>query len=101
MYRYEVWHPEFGTVVVNAISEATAIQAAIRYWGADWKTDAGLCRTRKLGTAAKPRCRRCHNEFGKAGDVTAYCPRCLEEIDRERRERARFAPARKKPGYAE
>ena len=34
MYRYEVWHPEFGTVVVNAISEATAIQAAIRYWGA-------------------------------------------------------------------
>lgn len=99
LYRYEVTHPEFGTVIVNAISEATAIQTAIRHWGLDWKADASWCRARKLGTAAKPRCRRCHNEFGEPGNITTYCPKCLQIMDQHRREAARFLPTRRKPGY--
>lgn len=101
MYRYEVTHPEFGTVVVNAISEATAVQAALKYWGEDWRLEAGYCHARKLGTAAKPRCRRCHREFGEPGDTTAYCPECLRIMDQNRREAVRFSPARKRPGYEE
>lgn len=101
MYRYEVTHETYGTVVVNEISEETAIRAAIEKWGADWRADASWCHVKKLGTAAKPRCRRCHREFGEPGDVTAYCRSCLEIMDRERREAARFSPARKRPGYEE
>lgn len=98
---YEVTHPELGKSNAIGISEATAIQAAIKSWGADWRREAAYCHAREIGTAAKPRCRRCHREFGEPGDTTAYCPECLRIMDQNRREAARFTPARRKPGYAE
>ena len=86
LYCYEVTHHEYGTVVVEAISTETATVQAAKKWDVPWKEIAGYCQVRRLGTAAKPRCRRCHNEFGEPGDVKAYCPACLDLMERLRRE---------------
>ncbi len=98
---YEVSCAGYPTVRVNARDRQEATVKAADVWKESWREIAGGCDVTFMGTSAKPRCRRCHNEFGEAGDITAYCPRCLEEMDRERRERARFTPVRRKPGYAE
>lgn len=87
---YEVTHPELGKVVVNGTRKENAIKTALEGWGANFRQEAGYCDAREIGTAAKPRCRRCHSEFGEPGDTTAYCRSCQEIIDRERREAARF-----------
>lgn len=101
LFRYEVSYAGYPVVQVNARDRQEATVKAANIWNVSWREIAGDCDVTFVGTAAKPRCGRCHNEFGEAGDIKAYCPRCLEEMDRERRERARFAPSRRKPGYIE
>lgn len=92
LYRYEVYHPDYGTMVVEDISPQGATNKAAKVWDAPWREIAGYCRVTKLGTAKRPRCRSCGAEFGEPGDVTAYCPTCLraqELAARERRMRPR------------
>lgn len=101
MFRFKVTHPEFGEIIANGISPETAINAAIKSWGGDWRREAGYCKAVKLGTAAKPRCRSCHNEFGEPGDVTAYCPECLRRMEQRRREAARFGWKDRRAGVRE
>lgn len=98
LYRFEVSHPEYGTAVVEHISQDGAINRAIKDWGGSWKQDAGYCRCRMLGTAAKPRCRRCYREFGQPGDVAAYCPECLRIMELQRQDAARIRSTRRRPG---
>ena len=101
LFRYKVRCAGYPVVQVNARDRQEATVKAANIWNVSWREIAGDCDVTFMGAADKPRCRRCHKEFGKPGDITAYCPACLELIDRERRERARFAPTRRKPGYAE
>lgn len=103
LYRYEVSHPEYGTTIVSHISEAGATQAAADVWGAPWAKIAGYCSVKKLGTAAKPRCKRCHKEFGAPGDVTPYCSDCLRamEADRQRRKREQHRGPDRRAGMRE
>lgn len=101
LFHYEVGCAGYPTVQVSARDWQEATVKAADVWNESWREIAGGCDVTFIGTAAKPRCRRCHKEFGEAGDITAYCPACLELMDRERRERARFAPARRRPGYIE
>lgn len=88
IYRFEVTHPDYGELTVNHLSMDGAIMEAIRRWGADWKMTACDCTARKLGSADKPRCRRCGKEFGRRGDYAAYCPDCERANEQFRRERA-------------
>lgn len=89
--RYDVSHPEYGVTSVDAISQEGAINAAIKKWGGSWKKDAGYCHAVWVGSALRPRCKRCHGEYGEPGDPSAYCPACLEILARQRREAARYA----------
>lgn len=98
LFCYEVSCAGYPTVRVNARDRQEATVKAANAWNVSWREIAGDCDVTFMGTAAKPRCRRCHNEFGEAGDVTAHCPACLELMDRERREARRFAPVRRRPG---
>ena len=93
--RYEGTHPQRGRTEVDSIGRESAIAAALREWGGDWKTEAGQCWAQELGTARKPRCRRCHGEFGQPGDPAAYCPACEEILARQRREAERYAAGAK------
>lgn len=88
---YDVDHPEYGRIRVEAISAETAINAAIKRWGGEWKKDAAYCRAVWIGSAMRPRCKRCHSEYGQPGDPSAYCPACLEILDQRRREAGRYA----------
>ena len=94
VWRYEVSHPEHGTTVVESVGPESAVMAACKRWGEDWGSTAGYCRCTKLGTAAKPRCKRCHKEYGEAGEPSALCPDCLEIEERYRRDRGRFLAER-------
>ena len=98
LYCYEVTHHEYGTVVVEAISPETATVQAAKKWDVSWNEVAGECRTRRLGTAAKPRCRRCYNEFGEPGDVRAYCNDCLKIMEAEKRMRPQFGREDRRAG---
>lgn len=91
LYRYEVSHPELGTVIVESITAECAIVAAAWEWDEKWTEIAWECSARKLGTAKRPRCRRCSREFGEAGDTTVYCPDCLDIMDRQSQEARAFA----------
>ena len=91
LYRFEVSHPDYGTVIVTSIGPDSATNEAAKVWGVPWREVAGYCRVTKLGTAARPRCRRCHSEYGQPGDPKAYCPACLDILDRRRREADRYA----------
>lgn len=86
--RFEVRHPNYETLEVNSLSAESAIREAVRQWGADWRTTACDCTARKLGSARKPRCRRCGREFGRPGDYTAFCPDCERVNEQFQRERA-------------
>lgn len=88
---YDVDHPEYGRIRVKGISTESAINAALKEWGGSWKRDAGYCHAVWIGTALRPRCKRCHREYGQPGDPGAYCPECLEILDRQRREAGRYA----------
>lgn len=101
LYRYEVTHPELGTVVVDSITAESATAAAARSWEEQWTQIAWECSVRKLGTAQRPRCRRCSREFGEAGDTTVYCPDCLDLMDRQRREARAFARRDTRAGMRE
>lgn len=90
LWRFEVCHPDYGTAIVTSVGPESATNAAAKAWGAPWREIAGYCRVTKLGTAAKPRCRRCYKEFGEAGDTTAYCMDCQKIMEAERRTRPRF-----------
>ena len=86
--RYEVYHPDYGILEVNSLSREGAVRQAISYWDAEWRTEACNCVTKDLGTARKPRCRRCGKEFGRPGDYTAFCPDCERANDLFQRERS-------------
>lgn len=94
MWRFEVSHREYGTTVVESVGAESAIMAACKIWGADWSSEAAYCRVNKLGTADKPRCRRCHREYGEAGDPAALCPACVETLEAYRRDMMRYRPRR-------
>ena len=96
--RYEVRHPEYGQLEVNSLSPESAVWTAVRRWGADWRTEACNCTVKKLGTAAKPRCRRCGKEFGRPGDYTAFCPDCERVNELYQRELASRAKADRRAG---
>lgn len=98
---FEVSHPEFPTVVVTAVGADSATVAACKAWGVpdEWGYLAGYCTVKKGGPAQKPRCRRCHKEFGEPGGVGAYCPDCEEVLERVRRETARVRTRDRRPGY--
>ncbi len=91
LWRFEVSHPDYGTTIVTSIGPDSATNAAAKEWEAPWREIAGYCRVTKLGSAAKPRCRRCHKEFGQPGDATAYCPACEAAMEAYRRDSARYA----------
>ena len=86
LWRFEVWHPEYGTAVVESIGPDSATAAAAKTWGAPWREIAGYCRVTKLGTAKRPRCRNCFREFGEPGFTAAYCPECERAMELRRRE---------------
>ena len=85
---YEVAHPEYPTVQVASIGPDSATVEACAQWGARelWPQLACECRVKCLGTAARPRCRRCVKEYGDAGGVPGLCPDCREAEERYRRE---------------
>lgn len=91
LYLFEVCHPEYGTAQVTSIGPDSATMAAAKVWDVPWREVAGYCRVTKLGTAARPRCKRCHGEYGEPGDPAAYCPSCLDILVRQRREAERYA----------
>ena len=93
LYRFEVSHPDYGTTIVTSVGPESATNAAAKVWDAPWREIAGWCRVTKLGTADKPRCRRCHGEYGVPGEAPGYCPACLDILTRQRREAARYAAA--------
>ena len=88
---YDVDHPGYGRTRVEAIGTETAINAALKKWGGSWKQDAGYCHAVWVGSALRPRCKRCHGEYGEPGDPAAYCPACLDILARQRREAERYA----------
>ncbi len=94
LWRFEVWHPEYGARIVQGADKADAVKAAAVWWCAKWQTIAGDCRVTKLGTAARPRCRRCHREYGEAGAPAALCPECIALEERHRRDAAWYRPQR-------
>lgn len=96
--RYEVSHPVYGTAETNSVSAESATWTALQRWGADWKTEACNCTVKKLGTAAKPRCRRCGKEFGRPGDFTALCPDCERANELYQREMANRAKTDRRAG---
>lgn len=95
VWRYQVSHHEYGSTIVESVGPESATAAACRRWDADWAQEAAYCHVVKLGTAAKPRCRRCHREYGEAGDPAALCPECVEIEARRARDLARFRPQRR------
>ena len=101
-YQWEVDHPDFHPVKVTAPDMPGAVLAACRAWGVqeDWVRLAGDCSARKLGRAAKPRCRRCGREFGQAGEEIWICPDCQKkeaQYQREKRNAFRYRkPERKR-----
>lgn len=99
--RYEVYHPQYGRTEINSVSAESAVWAAVKRWGADWKTEACNCTVKKLGTAAKPRCRRCGKEFGRPGDYTAICPDCERANELYRRECASRTKTDRRAGMRE
>lgn len=101
LFRYEVSHPELGTVIVESISAESAIADAAEQWGERWTEIAWECSTRKLGTAKRPRCRRCSKEFGVAGDTAVYCSDCLQVMERQRWEARAFARRDTRAGMRE
>lgn len=90
LWRYEVRHPEYGTVIVVSIGPDSATMAAAEVWGVPelWGKLAGYCDVKRLGPAARPRCQRCAQEFGKAGDAAGLCPWCQQAAELHRREMA-------------
>lgn len=101
--RFEVRHPEFWPVVVVSVGPESATVTAAKVWGVpeEWGRIAGSCDVRRLGTADKPRCRRCGSEFGEAGDAGGLCPGCREMEERFRREVARMRPRDRRAGARE
>lgn len=101
LYLFEVSHPDYPTVVVPAVAADSATLAAARAWGVpdEWGMLAGYCTVKKGGPAQKPRCRRCHKEFGAPGGVGAYCPDCEAAMARYQREKARVRSRDRRPGY--
>ena len=101
LWHFEVSHPEYGSTIVTSVGPDSAINAALIHWGASWKENAGYCNATKLGSAAKPRCRRCHKEFGEPGDATAYCMDCQKVMEAERRMKPRFFREDRRAGMRE
>lgn len=101
IFRFEVTHPEYGTVIVESIGEDSATMAAASKWGAEWTKVAGYCRARKLGVAKRPRCKRCHREYGEGGDPAALCPDCLRALEVQRRQLAAIGHRDRRAGMRE
>lgn len=90
-YLCQVEHPEHGMVTVPADDNAGAVMAAATAWDVPFREIAGDCRVTIQGSALRPRCKRCHSEYGQPGDPGAYCPACLDILGRQRREAERYA----------
>jgi len=100
IYLFEVEHPDYGRVMVQAVDSYGATVEAAKEWGVpeDWGSLAGECRVKRLGVANRPTCRRCHSVYGEPGQPSALCPECLAAAERWDREMRRFRPRRRKPG---
>lgn len=95
LYRFIVEHPDLGQVQVVSIGPESATVAAAAAWGVrkEWGQIAAYCDVKRLGPAGKPRCRRCHKEFGEPGAAGSICPDCVradENFERERRQRFQY-----------
>jgi len=101
LYRFEVTHHEYGTTIVESIGPESATNAAAKVWGAPWKEIAGWCRVVKLGTAKKPRCRKCGREYGEAGNPPSFCPDCLRAVTAQKRQIARIRSKDRRAGMRE
>lgn len=101
LYRFEVHHPDYGSTIVTSIGPDSATNEAAKVWDAPWREIAGYCRVTRLGTADKPRCRRCYKEFGEPGDTTAYCMDCQKIMEAERRRKPRFFREDRRAGMRE
>lgn len=101
LWRFEVSHPDYGSTIVTSVGPDSATNAAAKEWDAPWREIAGYCRVTKLGSAAKPRCRRCYKEFGEPGDAAAYCMDCQKVMEAERRTRPRFFREDRRAGMQE
>lgn len=94
IYRFRVSHPGYGEVIVASVGPESATNAAAKVWDAPWREIAGYCGVEKLGPAGRPRCKRCHREYGQDGDPAALCLDCLKVMETFRRDRGRFLAER-------
>lgn len=103
LYQFEVSHPDFGKTVVVSAGPESATVAASSVWGVrdEWGKIAAYCSVRRLGPAAKPKCRRCGAEFGVPGEPGSLCPTCAGAEEQFRRERARYAARSRRAGERE
>ena len=88
LWMFEVYHPDYGTVRVASIGPDSATMAAAKVWGAPWGQIAAYCDVKRCGKAARPRCVRCGEEYGKSGDPVGVCPWCQQAEDLNRRQMA-------------
>ena len=100
-YLYRVSHPHLGEVTVSATDRPGAVKAACAEWNAAecWAEIAGYCTVEKLGTAAKPKCRRCGRSFGRPGETDGMCPECRQKnryYEREKRAVFRYSDSQRK-----
>ena len=98
LYLFEVSHPDYPTVELANIGLDSAIHAAIDQWGADWRREAAYCSVRRLGRANRPRCKSCHQEYGRPGEKAGKCPACIQIDECRRRELARLPKADRRAG---
>ena len=98
LYLFEVSHPDYPTVELANIGPDSAIHAAIDQWGADWRREAAYCSVRRLGRANRPRCKSCHQEYGRPGEKAGKCPACIQIDECRRRELARLPKADRRAG---
>lgn len=100
-YLWQVSHPDLGDITVPAPDRPGAVMAACIQWGLgrDWSWMAGHCTVRKLGTAERPKCRRCGSAFGRPGDGPGLCVECQRKeryFEREKRAMFRYDESRRK-----
>ena len=98
LYLFEVSNPDYPTIEVPSIGPDSALYAAIDQWGADWRREAAYCSVRRLGRANRPRCKSCHQEYGRPGEKAGKCPACIQIDECRRRELARLPKADRRAG---
>ena len=100
IYLYEVSHPDYPTVTVPSIGPDSATVAAARAWGVPelWGKIVAYCTVRKGGRADRPRCRKCHQEYGAPGQAPGKCPDCIRREEYFRRQMAERGREDRRPG---